>query len=253
MQIKQNSMFEKYSKYYEILNQDKNYLNECIVVDYLLKNYGHNIERILEVGSGTGTHLNILKNNYGYNCTGLEISAEMCSKAKEINNIRLHNCDLLNFNADTNYDGIISLFHVINYITKTEDLIATFKKVSEILTEDGVFVFDSWHSPAVNNLKPSNRVRIKQSDDLKITRSATFTENILKSSVDVHFNFSVENSLNQIVDSFEEKHPMRYFTYNEIELLAIMAGLEISECLTFPELETPSRENWNVVFILKKV
>lgn len=245
-------MFHKYSEYYEVLNQDKNYLEECNLIDNLLTKHGHQIKNILEIGSGTGTHLKILETHFDYSCHGLEISSDMCGIAKKKNNIELTNTDLLNFQTAHKYDAVISMFHVISYITNTKELVTTFKKVSEILEPNGLFLFDVWYSPAVNNLKPSKRVKETTMNKLKITRTTNFKENTIRSLVNVFFDFKVHNYKNEIADSFTEEHPMRHFSYNEIELLGCLSGLNIEECISFPEMQLPNRESWGTAFIMKK-
>ena len=55
------SVFNAYSKYYDLLYLDKDYIGEAKYVEKQLKNNGINKGDILEFGSGTGKHGRLLK------------------------------------------------------------------------------------------------------------------------------------------------------------------------------------------------
>ena len=52
--------FEKYSYYYDLLYEDKNYESEVEYVKTKLLKQKQNVKTILEFGSGTGRHARLL-------------------------------------------------------------------------------------------------------------------------------------------------------------------------------------------------
>ena len=74
--------FDLYSRYYNLLYQDKNYEGEVEYVYDKLKNYLPNINQILELGTGTGIHASLLQKK-GLSVTGIELSDEMAQQARE--------------------------------------------------------------------------------------------------------------------------------------------------------------------------
>jgi hypothetical protein len=52
------SNFNAYSKYYDLIYNNKNYIFEVDYVISLFKKYGNSINNVLELGSGTGNHAN---------------------------------------------------------------------------------------------------------------------------------------------------------------------------------------------------
>ena len=75
------SVFEKYSDYYDLIYKEKDYNAEAKYVHGLINRNGKNCKNILEFGSGTGKHANVLA-KLGYRIHGIELSKHMVSKAK---------------------------------------------------------------------------------------------------------------------------------------------------------------------------
>ncbi|MEZ4879123.1 MAG: hypothetical protein R2801_03005, partial [Chitinophagales bacterium] len=182
-------------------------------------------------------------------------SEKMCEEAKnkKVKNLEVINNSIVDYRVDKKFNIAISLFHVISYITDNNDLINCFKNTHTHLEKDGLFLFDVWYAPAVNFLKPENKIK-KLSDDkidcIRITEPIIrYNENI----VDVNFKIIVTNKANNQTSIFQEKHPMRYFSLPELNLLAQLTGFEIilaEEFLTKKEL---SENTWGACVLMKKV
>ena len=162
-------VFQDYAYYYNAFYQDKDYKGETAQVDALLKKYGKNISMILNFGCGTGRHdLELTK--LGYQCTGIDQSQLMIDVAKknaeeENAEISLLVSDIRKLESSKKYDAVISLFHVMSYQTKNEDILAAFQSARNALTSGGLFLFDVWYGPGVLTDRPS--VRVKEIEDEK--------------------------------------------------------------------------------------
>ena len=64
--------YDKYSDFYDIFNKYRNYNRET----RFILNFTKNKKYLLDLGCGTGTHLNILE-NLGYKVIGLDKSKNM--------------------------------------------------------------------------------------------------------------------------------------------------------------------------------
>jgi ubiquinone/menaquinone biosynthesis C-methylase UbiE len=104
------NVFDTYSRYYDLLYKDKDYTAESKYINNLLKQFNMRGKRILELGSGTGKHANILT-KYGYEIVGIERSAEMVSKAKQDKKFRCVIGDITKINLNKKFDAALSLFH----------------------------------------------------------------------------------------------------------------------------------------------
>ncbi|MCC6550503.1 MAG: class I SAM-dependent methyltransferase, partial [Ignavibacteriaceae bacterium] len=165
-----NKHFELYSRYYNLLYKDKDYKGETDYIFEKLKSNLSVLNEVLELGTGTGIHADLLK-KMGLSVTGIELSEEMAQQAKE-KGIECYVGDCSDFILDRKFDAVISLFHVISYITENDKLIKTFRNVYNYLNIGGVFLFDIWYTPAVYCLRPETRIKRIEDGELKITRLA---------------------------------------------------------------------------------
>jgi SAM-dependent methyltransferase len=213
--------FNTYSKYYDLLYKDKDYQSEAGYVADIIKAECPDAKNIIELGCGTGNHAAKLC-KYGYRLTGLEISKEMVTLAKE-KNIEGFNplvADITDFTIEEKYDVAISLFHVISYISSNTDLISCFKKVNEHLNSKGIFIFDVWYSPAVYIQNPETRIKRMSNDIINVTRIAESVLYYNSNTVEVNYEIMIQNKETSVMELFKEKHTMRHFSIPEIELLA---------------------------------
>lgn len=252
------NVFEKYSELYDLLYHDKDYSKE---VDYLVKKLEQfccKSKNILEYGSGTGIHGSLLVAK-GYELTGVELSEKMFSigkshiKERKIEDkFNLINGNIITYRDEKKYGLVISLFHVISYLTSNEDLFKVFENASFQLEKGGLFIFDVWYSPAVLNLKPQQKIKTFEDDNLKIIR---FTEPNIRYNdniVDVNFKLVVIDKLTNETTFIEEIHEMRYLSLPEIKSLAELNSFEIVKAEEFISEKEPSENTWGVCFILRK-
>lgn len=246
--------FKDYSKYYDLFYKDKNYKVEANFIINLIKKYKPKSHTILELGSGSGSHANFLcKKNY--QVTGIEQSEEMVnySLKKNIPNFRPVVGNITNFKLNKKFDIAISMFHVISYLTNNNDLFNCFKLVNNHLNKDGLFIFDTWYSPAVYFQKPKITIKRINNKNYSITRisepSIIYNNNI----VNVNFEIIVNNHKTKLTSFINEAHPMRHFSYPEIELLANSTGFELIRSTELITDNNPSENTWGVLFILKKI
>ena len=126
-----NKVFDAYAAYYDLLYQDKNYHKEAKYILRLLEDNGISSGKILELGSGTGKHAEEFA-KMGFCVHGIDLSPEMVQEANHRNNNNLEGQlyfevgDVRNFEAGKKFDAVISLFHVISYQLKNEDILAMF-------------------------------------------------------------------------------------------------------------------------------
>lgn len=246
-----NNNFCAYSKYYDLLYKDKDYNSEVFYILNLISNYNLNAKSILELGSGTGIHGMLLK-NHGYDVLGVELSKDMAEVAKN-KGFECVVSDIVLFITEKRFDVVISLFHVISYITTNENLILLFNNANNHLNHNGIFIFDIWYSPAVYHQKPQLRLKKMEDSIIEITRIAKPVIEYNNNIVNVEFTVIVKDKINSQFDELFESHPMRHFSYNEILLLAHISGFEVLKCEEFLTGSELSEKTWGACFILKKI
>jgi SAM-dependent methyltransferase len=246
--------FQDYSKYYDLLYKNKDYKGESDYVLQKLKKINPNIHSVLELGCGSGNHAQYLCNS-GLEVTGIERSEDMIKEAlkKNVSGFTPTQGDISAYSLGKTFDAAISLFHVISYLNKNEELIECFRTTYEHLNDNGVFLFDIWYTPAVLTQRPETRVRKLEDENVKITRIAQSSMNHESNVVNVNFEVLIENKISHTSSTLEETHPMRHFSVNEIDLLAKLTGFKILEKEEFLSSQPASEKTWGVCFILQKI
>lgn len=246
------SVFNAYSRYYDLLYRDKDYAAEVEYIDRLLQLNGAAGSELLEFGSGTGKHGRLLAQR-GYRVTGIERSADMVAQAEQVDGFQCQVGDISTVQLGRTFDAVLSLFHVISYQVSNESVQAVFARAAEHLTPGGLFIFDVWYSPAVYALRPSVRVKRLEGEGLRVTRIAEPEIYSNENRVDVNYQIFAEEQANGEVEMLSETHPMRHFSLPELDLFAEMSGLERVGAEEFLSGNAPSEETWGVCLIFKKV
>jgi SAM-dependent methyltransferase len=247
-----SGVFLDYSKYYDLLYQDKDYRGEAEFICGLIRRHCPEAKRILNLGCGTGKHDRHFV-EAGFSVTGLDLSQEMIDIARKSND--KIGCDYFlsdarTFSSQEPFDAVISLFHVFSYQATNADALDFLRTVRKALKPGGVGIFDYWYAPAVIHQKPQNREKHVSSDSLHIHRTTRSQINYTKSVVQVEFEIRVVQKDPPEERLLRETHPMRYFTCNEVDLLTQMAGLTARHAAWLSTDRFPGIDDWNAYSIV---
>jgi SAM-dependent methyltransferase len=247
------SNFNKYSQYYDLFYKDKDYRSESRYVFNSLQSRSSRLESILELGCGSGNHAAYLTKN-NIQIVGLERSETMVKEAlaKKIKNFTPIIGDITNFELNQKFDAVVSLFHVISYLTDNESLISCFQSVHKHLNDNGLFLFDIWFTPAVYFQKPETRIKRLENESISVIRIAESTSVFVNNVVNVNFDVHITDKFTQKTETIQESHPMRHFSIPELELLAKLTGFEIIISEEFITGNIPSENTWGLCLILRK-
>ncbi len=245
--------FQNYSTYYDLLYKDKNYKEETDYITRVLKELDSSVKNILELGSGSGSHAYFLSEK-GFDITGIERSESMVQESlqKKIPNFTPIQADITDFKLNQEFDAVVSLFHVISYLTHNDSLINCLQLVHQHLKPQGLFLFDFWYTPAVYSLKPETRIRRLEDESISVVRIA---ESIIHSQinvVDVNFEVHIQDKKTLQTQILKELHPMRHFSIPELDFLAKLTGFEIVRSEEYVTGKMPSENTWGVCLILRK-
>lgn len=129
--------YYKYSDFYDIFNKYRNYNREIRFILNMTKNK----KWILDIGCGTGTHLNVLE-NLGYIVNGLDKSPYMVNLARQKVKGNIYQMDMLDFNLDEKYDAIISMHSVFNHLKSYEEFDKVLNNSLNHLNKNGIMIID---------------------------------------------------------------------------------------------------------------
>ena len=241
-----------YSKYYNLVYKNKNYKSEVDYISRILKSKKKNIKNILELGSGTGAHaIHLLKK--GFNLTCVEKSKDMIfnfkSKSKKIDII---NSDLKKIRLKKKFDAVISMFHVINYMTKNKDLESFFRVASLHLNKGGLLLFDTWYYPAVVYKKPKTINKIFKDKNFKISRKAI--PNQLSAKIfKIKYLINILDLNNYKNLKFSEVHKIRAFDIKELDKVSNKFDFIKIKDYAFLKKTKPNKKNWGALLLYKKI
>lgn len=248
-------VFGNYAHYYNLLYRDKDYKGEVDYIQKLITQFSTNkVESILDFGCGTGTHAYLLSQQ-GYYFVGVDRSQDMIDTAKtrKTEKTEFFVGDITTINLEKQFDVIVSLFHVISYITKNEDLELFFRNISKHLKTDGLLIFDCWYGPAVLTDRPATRIKRLEDEKIKVTRIAEPVMHPNENIVDVQYEVVIEKKITKKTDRIHETHPMRYLFKPEIEQLLERYGFKLLHCEEWMTGKPLGFDTWGACWVVKKV
>lgn len=250
------NVFNDYAYYYDKFYDNKNYKQEALTVNNILKKYEEKkSDSLLLLGCGTGKHDTELA-RLGYHTHGIDISSSMIIQAMQNNtdkkNSTFEVADIRTYVPTQKYDAVISLFHVFSYQKENEDILQAFQTANDALEKDGIFLFDVWYGPGVLSDKPSVRVKKIEDDKNILIRYANPVMHADKNLVDVCYEIIIIDKNNEQAQNIKEVHHMRYFFKPELKYFLEQAGFELIDCLDCNKLENADYNSWTAYFIARK-
>ena len=246
------TVFDAYSRYYDLLYRDKDYAAEVNYIDGLLARHNIAGRELLEFGSGTGRHGRLLAEQ-SYRVTGIERSPEMVAQATASEGFNCQFGDICTVQLGRTFDAVLSLFHVISYQISNVAVQAVFARAAEHLSLGGLFVFDVWYSPAVYTQRPEARVKRMADSAVEITRIAEPVLIPNENRVDVNYTIFARDLVTGAFQTLTETHPMRHFSLPELDFLAAESGFERLAAEAFLTGDEPGEGTWGVCVVLRKI
>jgi SAM-dependent methyltransferase len=212
---------------------------------------------MLDLGCGTGSH-GFHFAQRGFEVMGVDQAAGMVARADEkkeekgIKNISFAQGNILSLALDRKFDVVVSLFHVMNYLTTNTEMEVGFATAVKHVRPGGLFIFDTWYGPAVLSDLPKVGVRRFENDQIKVTRLAEPDLHPNRNAVDVNYEIIVQDKEGSSLAVIREKHPVRYFFMPEVERLLEALGVEILIAEEWVTGKVPGLDTFGVCFAGRK-
>ena len=215
-------MYKDLAKYYDLMYNWKDYPKEVHKIKDLIKRYKKSDgNKLLDVGCGTGKHLEYLKDEYS--CRGIDLNKEILSVAK--NNVRdviFKQADMINFDLKNNFDIIICLFSSIGYVKTYSNLKKTIVNFANHLRNGGLVIIEPWFTKSTYRVGHPGMTTY-DGEDIKIARLNTAKIENNLSIMDMH-HLIVER--NKDVQYFIDKHELGLFEIDRFLEIMTEAGFK---------------------------
>lgn len=253
-----NPVFGNYARYYNLLYQDKDYASEARYINALIQKHRPGAGTVLNLGCGTGNHDFELA-GLGYAITGVDMSAEMLSAANtrlssigsSIPSVCFKEGDIRTVRLHKTFDIVLSLFHVMSYLSTNDDLQSAVATIKEHLVPGGLLIFDCWYGPAVLRDPPVVRVKHLEDAAIQVVRIAEPVMHPNDNLVDVNYHVIITDKSTGKVEQLKESHRMRYLFIPELELVLHGAGLNIISVSEWMTDNLPGFSTWGICLVVQ--
>ncbi len=215
-------MYKELAKYYDLIYSWKDYKGEVSKIKELVKKYKKSDgNKLLDVGCGTGKHLEYLKDDFS--CTGTDINAEMLDIAKEnVSDVIFTLADMITLKLKDKFDIILCLFSSIGYVKTYPNLKKTIINFANHLEKGGVIIIEPWFTKDTYWVGHPGMTTY-DGEDIKIARLNTAKLEDGLSVMEMH-HLIVER--NEDVKYFVDRHELGLFEIEKCLEIMAEAGLK---------------------------
>lgn len=224
-----NKQYSSLASVYDLLNADYDYSAYASFIDSEIKeNERTKSSLVLDLGCGTGKITFALR-ELGYDMTGVDLSPDMLSRARDyarrhnINDVLLLCQDMTSFELYGTVDACCSCLDSINYLTRLSDVEKCFKLVHNYLIPNGIFVFDINSEHRFKNVYGCNDY-ILENDGVLCAWHNEYNE---KSKICKFFLSIFEETEGGLYERYDEIQKEKYHSFSQIKALLERSGFEI--------------------------
>lgn len=244
------AIYGDFALYYDRLMKDVDYSLWADYVTAIFKRHGCEPKLIADLGCGTGSFcLEMAKR--GYDMTGIDISADMLSIAKQKADsagadILFLDQDMTSFELYGTMGAITCLVDSINYITYKNDMKRMFRLVNNYLDPGGLFVFDV-NSPYKFEKILSSNVFCETGDISYIWQNSFDRRSGL-----CRFDLTFFVKEGEYYRRFDETHYERSYGTDELARMLRAAGLTVLGIYEAFGFKNPGPKAERILFVCRK-
>lgn len=187
------------AKYYDAMYSWKDYEAESQRIHEIIQKYKTSAGvTLLDVGCGTGGHIEYLRLHY--EVSGLDLSEAMLKVAREkYNDVEFFQANMTNMSLDRKFDVITSLFGSIGHLTTQEQLEKAIHTFSRHTKSGGIVVIEPFVTEESVHPKSTGILCLDQ-PDIKIARvnASKMEGNVLY--LNFHFLIATDEKVEHLVD-----------------------------------------------------
>ena len=211
--------YEKSSFLYDSYIPNADYKTASQNLKVLIQKLLPKARTLLDVGCGTGRHLEQLQNHF--QVQGLELQQGFIDIARSrCTAISFHQGDMTDFDLGMKFDVVTCLFAAISYVKTLENLKKAVSCMASHLEPEGILIVEPWLFPDEYWTDKLSAEFINQ-DDLKITRMFITKLEGRVSVYDIHYLVGSSSG----IEYFVEREELGLFTNKEYLSAFELTGL----------------------------
>ncbi len=217
-------MYGRFAELYDSLMFDVDYKKMAQFIKNVLKNHNITDGLILDLACGTGVLTRLLAKE-GFDMTGVDLSGEMLSIAREKSDLGILYLeqDMTEFELYGTMRAICCSMDGFNYLTDPSELLRTLKLCHNYLDSDGVLIFDINSEYKLRNVLGNNTF-VYDSEEVFYTWENEFDEE--SALCDFYLTFFVKNEEGTFI-RINEEQTERAYKECEIDEMLQKAGFKI--------------------------
>lgn len=242
-------MYDRFAQVYDQMMSEIPYDQWYERIRSYLEKNGKASGHLCETGCGTG-EMTARFAEAGYEVTGIDLSPEMLTmaeqKKKDNQNILYLNQDMTHFSLHKPADVVLCICDSINYLLEEEEIRHYFQCVREVLTEDGIFIFDMKTEYCYRELLGCE-TRLEDGEEYTV-----IWENEYDSDTKINeyrlILFLAEDGSDHY-DRWDEYHCQRAYDPERIRQILREEGFVLRECFGEDMERAPGTEEERIYFI----
>lgn len=206
---------------YDLVYSFKDYADEAAWLVSLVAERRPEAQTLLDVGCGTGRHLQRLRARF--DCEGVDLDeALLAAAAERVPGVPLHHADMRTLDLGRTFDVVTCLFSAIGYMLDLDQLHAATAALAKHVAPGGLLLLEPWITPEV--WEPGRPHALAAQDDrLAVTRMSRSGADERISWVEMDYLVSDGTTL----ERFSERHELGLFTPDEMKTALDATGLEV--------------------------
>lgn len=213
--------YEHSAHLYDLMYVRRDYTTTAEEIHAIARELLPGAEDLLDVGCGTGRHLEVLST--WYRGEGLDINPKMLELTHaRCSRIPLHEADMRTFDLDRSYDVITCLFSAIGHVETAAAMRKSIERMAAHLRSPGLLIVEPWFTPE-NFWDGHLAANFQMESETKLAWMYRQRREDLMAVLDIHYLVGGEGQPEYI----RERQDLGLFTPDEMKEAFAADGLEV--------------------------